>query len=115
MSNEIKITLGLEYNKNGKTIDRHETFYDNVSGDNFYNSIQSIGVSEEAVVATDIGTYGWYFVKNLDTTNYVELGTTGSLNKKIPAGKANIFSSANALYAKANTNTLNVEVIAIEA
>ena len=37
--------------------------------------VQTIGFAADEVIAVgDAGTYGWLFLKNLDTTNYVSYG-----------------------------------------
>lgn len=36
--------------------------------------IQVIGTSEEVITSTDVGTLGWAWFRNLDTSNYVTIG-----------------------------------------
>jgi hypothetical protein len=33
-----------------------------------------VGTTEEALVTTDVSTLGWVFFRNLDTTNFVDIG-----------------------------------------
>jgi len=61
-----------------------------------------------------LGTPGYVYVRNMDTTNYVEVGITASYTIKLLAGDFALFPAAAAIYAKANTAACNVEYIIIE-
>lgn len=76
----------------------------------------SIGTaSHEALPVVDVGTAGWAFFKNLDSTNYVEIGTdaTGTFVPflKLLAGESSgpIRLATSAPYAKANTAAVKLE------
>jgi len=74
-----------------------------LTSDLHITNVQSIGTSEEALVLGDVVTPGFIFVENLDVTNYVEIGLTGSYTVKLKAREWAIFRLAGAPYALANT------------
>jgi hypothetical protein len=117
MANEISISLSIRVSKGGAKDSRSESFQVDMSGDAFTHEIQQVGTSEEELAqGADLGTPGFILVKNLDSTNYVEVGsTTGVYDIKLKAGEAAIYRHNSAtVYAKANTAACNVEYILIE-
>lgn len=115
MANELIVTAGFDYSKSGLTVYSRENVSVTVTGTEISRHIQSIGTSaEEAVAVSDIGTQGYVFAKNLDSTNYVEMGTTGKLAVKLKAGEIAVFRTGGALYAQANTAAVRVLFIVIE-
>ncbi len=117
MAKEISIGVTISFRKSGAQVSRSETITVDVTGDAFSHEVQAIGTSEEVLVqGADLGTPGYMFIKNLDTTNYVEIGsTTGVYDIKLKAGEVCLYrhNSATA-YAKANTAACNVEYLLIE-
>lgn len=70
--------------------------------------------SHEAIPLGDLGTPGFVLLRNLDDTNYVEVGkdSTGSFVPflKLKAGEPAIFRlSSAAPYAKANTGNVRLQ------
>lgn len=71
--------------------------------------IAAIGTSQEAVSIGDVATAGWAMFKNLDSTNYLEIGIeiTGTFFPflKLKAGEAAgpLRLGVNSIYARANT------------
>lgn len=114
MANELTITAALEYEKGGIAQRIYESKTITVTGTEVSNHIQSIGTTEEAVAVSDIGTQGYIYAKNLDSTNYVTLGLTGGLAIKLKAGELALFRAAGAMYAKADTAACRVHFIVIE-
>ncbi len=117
MANELKITASIFFNKNGAEAVRAESIEVDVSGDAFNHDIQSVGTSEEQLAqGADLGTPGYIFLKNLDATNYVEIGsTTGVYDIKIKAGEIALYRHNSAtIYAKANSAACLVEYFLIE-
>ena len=117
MANELKITLGVSFSKSGAKVSRRESFQVDITGDAFTNGVQAIGTSEEEVAqGADLGTPGWVYAKNMDDTNYVELGsTTGVYDIKLLAGESAVWRHNSAtLYAKANTAGISLEYIIFE-
>lgn len=78
----------------------------------------SIGTVEETVSwSTDIGDEGYIFLKNLDTTNFVQLGfSTGVYGMKLKAGEIALFrlEPGVTLYAKADTAAVSLQYIVYE-
>lgn len=70
---------------------------------------QEIGTSEEALTVGDVSSLGLVVIKNLDETNFVEVGLTASYTIKLLPGQACLFPPAGTLYAKANTAACDVE------
>ena len=118
MANELRIEAQLEYSKSGVKEIKHDSTYIDVSGESYNKSIQVIGTSNEQIgVASDIGTYGYMFLKNLDSTNYIEIADEDATNYfcKLKAGEFAMFRAADADYwARANTASCNLEVTVIE-
>jgi len=118
MSDELRIGVILSYSKGGAPENRVEHIEVDVTGDSFIHQNQSVGTSEEELTqGADLGSPGYVFIKNLDATNYVEVGsTTGVYDIKLLAGEIAIYRhNSNTLYAKANTAACLVEYIIIEA
>jgi len=115
MADELNITIAFSYSKNGVEIYKRVNFTPDVAGDSFVHHIQEVGTSEEALTEpTDIGTPAWCYVRNTDSSNFITLGATGSLNLKLLAGESCVFRLNAALYAQADTAAVDVEYAIIE-
>ncbi len=117
MANELTIGISISFSKGGASCSRSETVSVTVSGDAFSHEVQAVGITEEALAqGADLGTPGYMFIKNLDATNYVEIGsTTGVYDIKLKAGEPALYRHNSAtVYAKANTAICNVEYFLIE-
>lgn len=115
MSDELKIGVVMSFSKGGASANRSEHIEVDVTGDAFNHEIQSIPTSNTALVeATAVGTPGFYFIKNLDATNYVTVGLTSSYAIKLKAGEIAVFRAAGAIYALADTAACLVEYWLIE-
>lgn len=78
----------------------------NVAATPRIQSVQTIGTTEEALAIGDVATDGGaFYARNLDDTNYVEIGLTGSYVIKLLPGEWCFLSgvSDKDLYARANT------------
>jgi hypothetical protein len=79
-----------------------------------YHNVQNIGTSEENIATFgDVGTEGWCYMRNLDTTNYVQWGpATASYVGRLEAGETASFrmEPSTTLYLKANTAACEVEI-----
>lgn len=87
-----------------------------VSGAQVMDNVQNIGTSEEAILLGDVAAGGYWFVQNLDATNFVELrsGTGATDFIKLLAGEWAIFrtsADATAPYAIADTGACNVRFV----
>jgi hypothetical protein len=117
MSDELSIYAGMLFEKGGATVMVNEAISVDVSGDDATQTTQNIGTTEETLnFPGEIATAGYLFIKNLDSTNYVEFGvTTGVYTVKCKAGEIALFrSTGTTIYAKANTAAVNVQVTFIE-
>ena len=118
MANEISISQTLRYAKSGVAASQSTSFTVDQSGDKYMAGVQIIGVTEEALDKGDIGTIGYISFKNLDTTNYVQIGiTTGVYSIKVLAGKGGMvpWNSATAPLVKANSSPVELDYLMIEA
>ena len=115
MANEISIVVSMTFRKGGAEAQRAETISVDVAGDAFSHEIQEIGTADEALVeGAALGTPGYVFIKNLDSTNFVEVGLTSSYTIKLKAGEVALFRADGAIFAKADTSACNVEYWIIE-
>lgn len=117
MSDELRLGIVLSFSKGGAKANRAEHIEVDVTGDAFTHEVQSVGTTEEELPqGADLGTPGYVFIKNLDSTNYVEIGsTTGVYDIKLLAGEVALYRHNSAtLYGKANSAACLVEYIIIE-
>jgi hypothetical protein len=118
MADELSIIIDLSFSKGGAKVQRSESIKVDITGDAFSHEVQAVGTTEEQLAqGADLGTPGYILIKNLDSTNYVEIGsTTGVYDIKLLAGEIALYRHNSAtIYAKANTSSCNVEYILIEA
>jgi hypothetical protein len=120
MANEISKTIIFTVTKNGATA-RYANLSarQNMSGTESIQSTQLIGTSAETVGLGEIsGAPGKVIIKNLDSTNFVEIGGDSGLTVfklKIPAGDEQIFApTSGTIYAKADTANVRIQVTAWE-
>jgi hypothetical protein len=83
-----------------------------------WKSVQNIGTSEESIgTFGDVTTEGWCYMRNLDTTNYVQIGfSTAVYGIRLEAGETAQFRCEPSLtmYLKANTAACEVEIFVAE-
>ena len=119
MANEITQNITLQVTKNGETTSLAHSKRVTQTGDDYTKKTQNIGTSAELVDLGDItGAPGQLVIKNLDATNFVEIGGDSGLTVfklKILAGEALLISPSSAtIYAKADTAACRVSIFAIE-
>ena len=115
MAGELALSARLIFNKGGASTRGSEGISVDVTGDSFTQQTQSIPTSNTALDAgAAIGTQGYIFIKNLDSTNFVTVGITGSYSMKLLAGEFALFRAAGAIFALADTASCLVEYIIIE-
>jgi hypothetical protein len=122
MASELTVTAGLKFAKGtgDAAMSLSKSFSDvvDVSGTEYYENIQSVGTSNEALLASDVGTQGYVLLRNLDTTNFVTVSTDSSAHAnpvvKLEAGEVAVFRANAALYLKADTGTCRVLCVVIE-
>lgn len=77
--------------------------------------VQTIGTTEEAIVVTDVSTPGYAFFRNLDSTNFVTIGTYVTATYypclKLKAGEYAIarLDGTKTFYAKADTANVKLQ------
>jgi len=115
MANELNMSIAINFLKNDASLQFSRAITVDIAGDSYVKAVQEIGTSEELLVEPDaLGTPGYVYVKNLDSTNFVEVGLTGSYTIKLLAGDFCLFPAAAAIYAKADTASCNVEYAIVE-
>lgn len=125
MADEITITQRLQVAKAsaGLSLDRKEllqTF--DMAGDAYDSQVIAVPTTAAGTAvtfATAIGTEGWCFAKNLDATNFIEIGvqvggTFYGLIKLKPGEPALFRWSSTAPYVRADTGVANLELMTVE-
>lgn len=120
MANEISVTSKLSVtNGNSKWNSTAGTLtFDQATLGGPTPGYLTIGTSEESQAFGELGTVGWVWMRNLDTTNYVQWGfATGVYGGRMEAGEpAGPFrlEPSTTLYLKANTAACKVEIYCLE-
>ena len=115
MAGELSLIARLIFSKGGADARMSEGISVDVTGDAYTKQTQSIPTSNTALDAgAAIGTQGYIFITNLDSTNFVTVGITGSYSIKLLAGEFALFRAAAAIFALADTASVDVEYIIIE-
>jgi hypothetical protein len=117
MANEITVTARIQV-RNGALIDDFSPGNDQVTQTTIGQDshIQSIGFAAEEVVtvAADVATLGVFGFKNLDDTNYVEIGpeSAGAMVGflKLKAGEVAIGRFKTGIVIRAQANTAAVKL-----
>jgi hypothetical protein len=115
MPNEITITAKLVASKSYLKVSKGQTINATLSGAAFANTVQGIGTTyEQLTVPTEVATAGYCYLRNLDETNYVEVGVEVSsafypLIKLKPGEVAVARLSSTTVFARANTAAVNLE------
>lgn len=116
MANEISVSFSISLTKGGATTRKSFSGTFDQTGTGYVQGIQAIGTSEEAIALGDVTTPGWFYIKNLDATNYVTIGETVNNDIiKLKAGEATVGRfGITAPYAIANTATCNIEYLIMQ-
>ena len=119
MADEITVTGLLAVTKSpaaAESVGESALTFD-LTGTKHVKGIQNIDTSAEAIGLGDVGTPGWFFIKNIDPTNFVEIlaSTVGDVLLKLKAGELAVgrFGAA-APAAQADTAACNIEFLIIE-
>ena len=117
MADEITIAQSLTATKtgSGSVSTPRIAFQASMVGSNLVGGLtQDVGTSEETVGFGDIsGAPAWVVIKNLDATNFVQLGASGfaGFTIKLKAGQSASFATAlTPLYAKADTASVRIQI-----
>ncbi len=90
MANEIQITAGISVRKGNLSFQEPATTYTaNMTGTGGPTpGFISVGTTEESTAFPELTTDGFLFMKNLDTTNYIQWGfSTGVYGGRIRPGE----------------------------
>lgn len=119
MANEIQISSTLRYSKSPASASLATSYFDDQTGDKYQAGVQAVGTSEEVLDKGDVVTLGYLAVRNMDATNYIQVGaTTANYTIKLFPGKGCVLpwnpTGYQAVYVKANTAACNVEYLITE-
>jgi len=117
VANELSLIVNFDFSKGGAEVSKQLSKKITVAGDAFTHGIQEIGLVEEEIAqGVELGTPGYLLIKNLDTTNYVEIGsTTGVYDIKLKALEFALYRhNSGTVYALADTAACLVEYCLIE-
>jgi hypothetical protein len=118
MANEIRFQFNVQGEK-AEQAQQHDDVLDiTMTGDDMISNMQSIGVSNEAILLGDT-VPGLVLIQNLDPTNYVEIALdnmTTQIVSKLRAGEACVLMlpGSAVLYGKANTGACVCRVLAFD-
>ena len=120
MANEITQTVNLSFTKGGATNYFATTSRIDMTGTGFNGSTQEIGTTAELLDLSGVtGSPGQLAIKNLDATNFVEIGGDSGLTVfkiKLRPGKSMLIEpTSGTIYAKANTAACLIQKLAIDA
>lgn len=120
MADELKISGTLSFIKGTAPGDlkivrtlSSQTF--DVSGTSGFQNIISLATTDETLALGDVATIGYCLFHNLDATNYISIGSDGTLYPlKLKAGEWAIARwNAAAIHAKSNSSACNFEYVVI--
>lgn len=120
MANELRIETQFEYRKNDIIHDKHDSAYIDIGSDAFDAGVQTITTSNTKVMdltGSSITSWGYMYLRNLDSTNFVRFGALddGSYFLKLKAGEFALFRAArSSMYAKADTDSVDVEMLILQ-
>lgn len=119
MANELTISATLKYKKGDRKVEVGKSGIQlDVTGTDFIQKTQTVGTNVEDLDLGDIGTPGYMFVRNLNSTNFVSIrhGASGDNVVKVRAGGVALFELASAdPQAIADTAAVEIEYTIIEA
>lgn len=120
MANELYFAVELTARKGGAVVSHSASGNTTMTGDDMLQGTQLVGTSAELVDFAEItGAPSMVLIQNLDATNFVEIGGDSGLTVfklKILAGKSILISPSSAtMYAKADTASVRLQILAVEA
>ena len=119
MADEINIGLDVELEngnlKSSKRISKGSLKVDQTTA-RLVEGVQEIGTTHEALAMNDVSSAGYAYFRNLDDTNFVQLGidSGGTFHgfAKLKAGEAALVRlTTNAPYAKADTAAVDLQYL----
>lgn len=119
MANELTVTGTLAFTK--APVDQitmnvaGKSF--NVAGTRYVRGVQNVDTTPEAIGIGEITAPGWFFIKNLDASNYVEILTAaaGAAFLRLKPGEFAVGRfGVTAPAAQANVAAVNIEFMVVE-
>jgi len=120
MANEITFSTSLKVTKGDFTDSKSGSDTADMATATAAGGTPSIGTSShEAILVTDVGTPGWAWFKNIDATNYVQIGVDVSATfypfvKLLPGESCVLRLGTTAPYAKANTGAVKLQYLILD-
>ncbi len=120
MADELTLRVSLSFEKGSTEVDLAmlPTTFD-VAGSNALKNRQSVGTSEEAILAGDVAAGGYFFGINRDDTNFLELRAGSGLADliRLKPGDPCLFRITDdaTLYGIADTAACELEYAIIDA
>lgn len=120
MASETRYSISLTSSKGGASVTFSLSKTVDMTGDDMAGNSQLIGTSTEAIALGDIGTPKYLAIKNMDDTNFVQIGLDTPLTQifaKIPAGEGILvlMDPGATYYAKADTAAVRCFIAIVEA
>lgn len=102
---DLELTAAARYNKNRQQISKSYVASISITGANLNSGTITVGITDSQVPLGGVTTNGWFIGRNMDFTNYIQLGLDGT-NYLIRANPGEMFlfrvNSTN-VHWKANT------------
>ncbi len=115
MANELSLSISAAHTKNGVTLSKDFTKSVTITGNQPISAVQVIGTADEALTAGDAGSGGYLVCKNLDGTNFLEIGhTSGTYSVMLRAGEIACLragSGMTTIHCRANVASCNLEYL----
>jgi hypothetical protein len=122
VADEISVSGKVRVAKGFIELERKVNFTADMAGTHYSQNAQTIGFAahEALEISTDVATAGVSYLKNLDATNYVEIGVVVSATfypviRLLPGESYPVRFSVLTLYAKAHTAAVVLEHLIVEA
>tara|TARA_Y100000310_G_scaffold18771_1_gene18429 strand:+ start:664 stop:1014 length:351 start_codon:yes stop_codon:yes gene_type:complete len=115
MANEITITAKIKATNGELVVPESGVVRQSINQttQGYMAAVEAIGTNE-ALVLGDIANPGWAYFKNLDATDSIYIGLTGSYSIELQPGEVAMFRCKAALYAASSANTPKLQYIIFE-
>lgn len=122
MANEVTVTAQLRVIEGNLDTQRQgaANVQFDLTGAAVDSGVQNIGTSEENIALVNVSSPAWCFIRNLDSTNYVQVGQDNASTMRelirLPAGGIAVFpmdAGLSALRCKANTAACDVYYVIV--
>jgi len=117
MAQEISMNVAIAVLANGVAAGASHNQLADHAGPGLLKNVQNIGTSAELLVVGDVSPVKKVYVRNMDTTNYVEVALDSGMTNKFAKLEAGDWmwlpASTGTLYLRANTAAVNVETLVL--